>query len=286
MIGANALKRLAPFFIIDESSTYLMNVRYPVNTFIQPLRNWVPFIIPTTMKFLAVALIPLVLMGCAENPLQEVTGDTKSLDSLLLTNQARGEAEDEFFPADSIAATLQSQTEDLEREVKAGIYLTLHANYSGYEADSDATWYFDSLLNIIFCEISWNTEGTSGSYTYYFEGDDILAGNELNSYNDYEELIWMNKYFKPAYGFSRTDGADADDQISYLTKNDYESKNTSIKNDYQKLLNRLREYQDSASENGNDVSILIENVVSYGEDFTEKEEFTVNKIVFDELIRD
>jgi hypothetical protein len=238
------------------------------------------------MKFLVVALIPIVLMGCAENPLQEVTGDINSLDSVSLMYQAGGEPEDEFFPADSIAATLQSQTEDLEREVKAGIYLTLHASYSGYEADSDATWYFDSLLNIIFCEISWNTEGTSGSYTYYFEGDDILAGNELNSYNDYEELIWMNKHFKPAYGFSRTDGADADDQISYLTKKDFESKNVSIKEDYQKLLNRLREYQDNASANGNDVSILIENVVNYGEDFTEKEEFTVNKIIFEELIKD
>jgi hypothetical protein len=238
------------------------------------------------MKFLAVALVPIVLMGCAENPLQEVTRDINSLDSVSLAAQAGGEAEEEFFPADSIAATLQSQTEDLEREVKARIYLTLHANYSGYEADSEATWYFDSLLNIIFCEISWNTEGTSGSYTYYFEGDDILAGNELNSYNDYEELIWMNKHFKPAYGFSRTDGSDADDQISYLTKMDYESKNTSIKEDYQKLLNRLREYQDSASVNGNDVSILIENVVNNSEDFPEKEEFTVNKIIFEELIKD
>jgi hypothetical protein len=96
----------------------------------------------------------------------------------------------------------------------------------------------------------------------------------------------MNKHFKPAYGFSRTDGSDADDQISYLTKNDYESKNASIKNDYQQLLSRLREYQDSANVNGDDVSILIKNAVTNGEGFTEKEEFTVNKIIFDELIKD
>jgi hypothetical protein len=240
------------------------------------------------MKFLTVALIPIVLMGCAENHLQEVTGDINSLDSVSLTSLTEGETEDDFFPADSIAATLQSQTEDLEREIKARIYLTLHANYSGYEADSDATWYFDSLLNIIFCEISWNREGTSGSYTYYFEGDDILAGNELNSYNDYEELIWVNKNFKPAYGFSRTDAADADDQIIYLKADDYESKNASIKNDYQKLLNRLREYQDSAHVNKNDVSISIhvKTVTNNGKYLIEKEEFTVNKIIFEEVIKD
>jgi hypothetical protein len=129
-------------------------------------------------------------------------------------------------------------------------------------------------------------EGTGGSFTYYFEGDDILAGKEINSYNDYEELIWINNRFKPAYGFSRTDGADADDQINYLTRADYEAKNNSVKADYQKLLIRIREYQDSLKINGDEVSIFIENIVNYGEDFTEKEEFTINKVLFDELFGD
>jgi hypothetical protein len=238
------------------------------------------------MKFLFTIAILIFLTGCSTKPQKQTDIEGNSQDSVLLTSAENIDEQfdtEEFDLSDSIAGSIQSETEDLEREVKARTYYTLHASYLGYEADSDATWYFDSLLNIIFCDISWNMEGTSGSFTYYFEGDDILAGKEINSYTDYEEMIWINNRFKPAYGFARTDGADADDQISYLTRADYESKNTSVKADYQKLLARIHEYQDSLKVDGDEISIVIENVVNYGEDFTEKEEFTINKILFDEL---
>jgi hypothetical protein len=244
---------------------------------------------PHFMKSFAVVLLSVVLTGCASSPPHDDTFESGT-DSLVVPTAstpdvAIDEGED-FSPSDSLASSIQGEVEALEKEVKSKTYLTLHAHYLGYEADSDATWYFDSLLNIIFCDITWSMEGTSGSFTYYFEGDDILAGSETNSYNDYEELVWVNKHFKPAFGFSRTDGADTDDQINYLVKADYESKNSSVKNDYQKLLSRIREYEDSATETGDEISITIENVVSYGNDFTEKEEFTISKIIFDELIKD
>jgi hypothetical protein len=241
------------------------------------------------MKCLLTAIAFIFLISCSSQPPEQADIEGDLRDSVLLTSAEGPDDQfndEEFELSDSLALSIQSEVDDLERDVKARPYYTLHASYMGYEADSDATWYFDSLLNIIFCDISWNMEGTSGSFTYYFEGDDILAGKESNSYPDYEELLWINNRFKPAYGFSRTDGADADDQINYLTRADYESKNNSVKTDYKKLLARIHEYRDSMQEDGDDISIVIENVVNYGQDFTEKEEFIINKVLFNELFGD
>jgi hypothetical protein len=91
--------------------------------------------------------------------------------------------------------------------------------------------------------------------------------------------------FKSVYGFARTNGTETDSIVTYLTKEDYVLKNSDALNEFGRLISRISEYQDSVNVNGESVTLQIENIVNYGEDFTETETFRIDKVIFDGMIK-
>jgi hypothetical protein len=241
------------------------------------------------MKVIPLIIFCLFLTSCSVSS-SSTDMETVSKDSLTFDEtDTIALGDDENFiekNPDSLALVIRQRIEHtiLELGPMNNTYYTIRARYSGYEYGADATWYFDSLLNLRYGEASWSSDAGEGEYKYFFKNDDLLAGTEENSDHSNVEKMFIHEGFKPCYGFSKTFGAE-DSTITFIYQPGYTSKNNNVKQDYTKLLTRLQQYRDSVSVGLDDVNLHIENVVNYGEDFTETEDYTISKILFDKLIK-
>jgi hypothetical protein len=125
-------------------------------------------------------------------------------------------------------------------------------------------------------------EGSSGNYSYYFENDSLAAGKEDNSYNTYDESIIFCRGLKPYPGLISTTGENESDPV-YLTEPDFLTKNRDALNEYQQLITRISSNSDEAVTQNGYSKIHIENVVNYGEDHTETEDFELDAPLFEAL---
>lgn len=188
---------------------------------------------------------------------------------------------------DSVQYAMENEVSEIIETFQNGAnnYLTLRSQFSGYESGSQATWYVDSVLALKFCEASWDAEGGSGRYTFYFDGGDLVAGREETSYDETEEIILVHKAFKPVYGFTRREvDSDNEPEIVYLDQPEFMAKQSFAHNEYQRILALIKEYEDSVITGDGDVHIHIENVVDYGESFTEKADYTLDSELFRKLV--
>jgi hypothetical protein len=166
-------------------------------------------------------------------------------------------------------------------------YFSIITSFSGYENSANSTWYFDQEFNMKFCEVSWDMEGTSGKYSYYFQNSRILSGEEENQYNDYMEFVKVFTGTAPVYGFAKTEGSDVDGAVTWLTESDLDSKDNDVKSEFQKLLSRIRENKENAVLGEEDVTIHIEDIENYsGTEVTETEDYTISRRLFEYLTRD
>jgi len=235
--------------------------------------------------FLWFLLVPAIV-GCSTGATQVSTRELPAKDSSSVpSEETSGKAEeDPDAMREAIQAEIEQTASDFD-ETLARDY-TIYSTYQGYENSSDGKWCMDSLLNPRFCEVNWNMEGTSGSYSFYFDDEDVLAGEERNSYNDYEEKVWIHTKFKPTYGFSATEGTENDSIPYFLQEADYFSKNDRAKEEFAKLILRIRELRDSVAMDDQEVTIRVQTTVNYGEDFTETEEYTLHQKLFDLIVNE
>jgi hypothetical protein len=196
------------------------------------------------------------------------------------------EVVEEEIADDTLASAFQTAIDETATELTTASVYTLTASFSGYESGTDAEYHFDEDMSLAYCNVTWSMEGSSGSYTYYFTNDELVAGEEQNSYNDYEETVLLHRKFKPSYGFTTTNGTEDDSNHTILGEADYISRNTDSHNELDRILSRIREYQDSVSIEDDVYTIRIENIVNYGEDFTETEQFKISKKLFDAWIKE
>ncbi|MEX1240744.1 MAG: hypothetical protein WEB30_13545 [Cyclobacteriaceae bacterium] len=243
------------------------------------------------MKALLLSLVITAIASCSTNTSQVSSqelpaSDPFSADSLSSEPEEAWIATEE--DPDALMEAIQLEIEKTSSgfdETGAKEY-TILSSFKGYENTSEGIWILDSLLNLEFCEVDWGMEGSSGSYTYYFSDENILAAEEQNYYNDYEETVWIHSKFKPIFGFSKTNGTENDSIPYFFQEAEYISKNEQAKQDFSRLLLRIRELQDSLSSNGDEIIIVTENVVDYGEDFTETEKYVLSKTLFNIMVKD
>lgn len=234
------------------------------------------------------ALICLVSFNCSTRKVQD--GSEAFIDSSGTTTIQQVEelvadsANSDYEGTDTLQISIEYAVEQTATEHESLSRYTLNASFSGYETSTEATYHFDSLISLTHCSASWSSEGTSGTYTYYFKDNKIVAGREENYYNDFEEVVTLHSAFNPVFGFTKTNGSEDDSDVTYLGEADFESRNSDAQNQFRNLLTRIAEYQDSIITNGETITIHIENIVNYGEDFTETEHFEISKPVFESLI--
>lgn len=175
-------------------------------------------------------------------------------------------------------------TEDDRRQ--SSVY-SLAATVNAFESGTDGAYYFDEDHSLTYCQVSWRMEEyTSGTYTYFFYSNELIAGYEQTSFNDYEETVYFHENLKPHYGYSNTEGAEDDTAVGLLGEADFITRKTDFQNHFESLILRLKEYRDNVIFEGDMAVIMIENVVSHnGEDFTETEEYRISREVFERLIK-
>jgi len=127
-------------------------------------------------------------------------------------------------------------------------------------------------------------EGSSGSYSYYFENENLVAGKEDNSYNAYDENTIFCKGLSPFVGLTSTAGETETDPVP-LTESAFLTKNKDALNEYHRLLSQIAEYSGEATTDGSHTNIHIENIVNYGEDYTETEDFEISTPLYDALFQ-
>ncbi|HET9486894.1 MAG TPA: hypothetical protein VFO54_05645, partial [Chryseosolibacter sp.] len=252
-----------------------------------PSRDVIKFGEPHCMKQVLFGLLLVTgFNSCSTNSQQVAT--QPPADSTTKGEEEAGIAEAEEQDPVAMIEAIQLSIENIASDFdEADLrYYTLHSSFSGYENSMDSRWLVDSLVNAQFCEVNWGMESTSGSYSYYFDGHDIVAGEEKNYYNDYEEDVWISKGLPSIFGFSKTNGTENDSIPSFLHEADYASKNEKAREDFYKLIRRIRELSDSAIVEDEQVTIVVETIANYGEDFTETEKHVMNKNLFELIIKD
>lgn len=241
------------------------------------------------MKPLICNFILLILLAhCSTRKMQE--SSVPNSDSTLATytefDSASGEFNDDSENNDSLLTSIGNAVDDIASAAKEKSLYSLRGTFAGHENSADATYFFDATMSLTYCTVKWGSEMTSGSFEYYFINDSLVAGLEENAYNDFEESVTLHTKFHPIYGYSTTNGTEDDSGVTYLGEADYYSRNSDSLQEYNRLLNRIREYQDSVSTDGEYITIHLENVVNYGEDFLETEDFRISKSVFENIIKD
>lgn len=238
------------------------------------------------MKSIPLSLVMAVMASCSTSTSQVSPQERSVIDPLPAEAEETWVATEE--DPDALMEAIRRQIEktwSVPDENNTKEY-TIYSSFKGYENTAEGKWLVDSLLHLKLCEVDWGMEGSSGSYSYWLQNDEILAGEEQNYYNDYEETVLIHSGFQPTYGFSRTNGTENDSIPYFLQEADYISKNERAKGDFSKLISRIRELQHSVSLTGDEIIILDENVVNYGDDFTETEKYVLSKTLFDIIVND
>jgi hypothetical protein len=242
------------------------------------------------MKFITGALVAvgLCLAGCSGNKSSESTSaDSVAVvpaDSTINTEENGSTAVENEPKLDSVSNAIALAINEISDRLEGQEYQTIHTQFLDYEGQSESTWYFDASSKLKYCDGKWDGEGASGTYTHYFDGDDIVASSIEDEEQESSETTMIHIGFKPVYGYRTTTGLEAGDDLRHLDESGYNSINNSVKDQYSRLLGLIRTHLDSAVVNDQEVSIHIEIVVQHGVDFTQKEDYTISKALFDKLI--
>jgi hypothetical protein len=235
------------------------------------------------MRLLVLFAILIVSAGCSNQKLH----DPSESDPSLATNAELDSTTGTFFGEydDTLQLTFASAIDDVANAARERSVYSLKGIFAGYENAAEAVYYFDSSLSLTYCTVAWTSEANSGSFNYYFSNDSLVAGREENAYNDFEELVLLHTKYHPIYGLSTTNGSEDDSGVTYLSEGEFISRRKTSREEYDRLVERIKEFQHSVSIEGDFVTIRHENLVNYGEDFTEREDYRMSKTIFEKLVR-
>lgn len=240
-------------------------------------------------------LSALWLLACSgESTQRGRAADSASQDSapVLAAADVRP-AQPQYVAGDSLADVIRERVlalvGALDDHVASHVNI-LVTRYTRYENAGETTCYFDTTFALRYCQGSWDAEGNSGRYTYCFDGDSLLAALEENDYNGSGETVMLHSGFGPVYGFTTsatgTGRQEEQEERRWYDEPRYRSKREQVESGYRTLIQRLRASRNLVVVSGEEVSLRIENAVSYAQDFVESEEYTVNRSLFNELVRE
>src|SRR6218665_3496650 len=139
------------------------------------------------MRYFYLILICFGFIRCS-SPQQEASSP---IDSTAIDSANIASSDDEYILSegapqnDSLANVISNAVDELAAQFENGGYNeTISVNSISYESNFESTWYFDDSLQLKYCKSTWSSEGTSGSYAYYFKNDEIAALVDAEEYQD------------------------------------------------------------------------------------------------------
>jgi hypothetical protein len=236
------------------------------------------------------SFIILMLTNCSGTT--TVSENSSNADSIAAADTTAAnaasieEANYVVIPQEELLKQVESAVDSMIEIEKGRSVYSLSGSFNGYESSADATYYFDSLFSLTYCEITWNSEGSSGSGTYFFDADEVDGGKTSESAGDSENITVFYSLFQPQYGVTATLMAEYDPAYTIFDGPAFIAERSSVKNDYNRLVNRIIEYKDQITISETDASIDVENETdSYGETFTERETFRMSIEVYEKVIK-
>jgi hypothetical protein len=238
------------------------------------------------------SFIILTLMNCSgTTAVSENSTNADSITAAVVDTTSKNAANIEeanyvVIPREQLLKEVESAVDSMIEIEKARSVYSLSGSFNGYESSADATYYFDSLFSLTYCEITWSSEGSSGSGTYFFDADEVDGGKTSESAGDSEDITVFYSLFQPQYGVTTTLMSEYDPAYTIFDGPAFIAERSSVKNDYNRLVNRIIEYKDQITMSETDASIDVENETdSYGETFTERETFRMSIEVYEKVIK-
>jgi hypothetical protein len=171
------------------------------------------------------------------------------------------EDEDEVSGNDELIDSLKSLMDTYNTECR-----TISIEFAGYESGSNETLYYDSLGVVCGYHLTWDMEGTSGEEFYWFEqGQLVYVYKETLGQTDEPDIVFLNNYENPG-------------EIQKYTQE--------IPNTEERIRQILIDYPDSVIENEYSVTISLEETKNYGFDFIEKTEISIDKSLYDQILKE
>jgi hypothetical protein len=241
------------------------------------------------LHYIATAAILLNCAGAATSSETAVTTDSAAtvatIDSVTSTSSVQ-DVDYAIAPEEEFVVRVEHSVDSMIEIKKTMAVYSLSGSFNGYENSADATYYFDSLFSLVYCEISWSNEGISGSGIYFFDADEVDGGRASESGGDTEENTVFYSIFQPQYGVVETLMAEYNPAYSIFDQSSFISVRSAVKDDYNRLVNRILEHKDDIVLTEDDASLDLENETdSYGETFTEREAFRMPIEVYEKVIK-
>jgi hypothetical protein len=223
------------------------------------------------MRSIILAVIPAFIVACSSYKSEpQASYDSISVDTTSVASFA--------FSEDTLQYLLDHKLESYQDDFndKINQYLTLNVSLSGYEYQSDITWYFDSGMNIIAYYEEWSMEGNSGTRHAYFDKGKLVAVKD----EDYEgDTHLVTLACESLAGRIYTE-LEPDSQMlsaDYLPK-----RNTELMKQLSQMITQID--AEGLTPEDETIDIHLETIVDVGgNNVTETTDFTLDKTLFDKL---
>jgi hypothetical protein len=217
-------------------------------------------------------------MACSslENKNAIVQDPPATIDTIAVVSELIDEHVPELIDEDTSALEERFKAwKDVIDSAAETLYQVTMSNHQ-YEATSDITWYFDAEINAVYFSINWSMEGTEGS-TERIAKDGSVICSSVQENSTYEK--WCQSTGGIRTTVDENSGQETKDYLDAVYGNE---QSLSLQQDIAALSAFLQEAK-VVEDEGDWVTLRIEKVVNYGEDFTEYAEVRVHRKVYDEL---
>lgn len=234
------------------------------------------------IRCLVISLLLNMVACSTKNESRDATGSPS--DSNAINNNTDIETDTAVTTLDDlehISAGLGRWTDSIQNNPNL---LVFELNGSGYEQQTETTWYFDSSISLVGRSQRWSAEGREGNSFHVFDQGKLLAFHDEEG-NDVSKNITIYEAERGGMSFQEQDGIRLDTTFRTVSKQQIADAVKDVKDLLRQALQTLRENQDDKAEKGDRISLRLEREENIGaESTTEVVEISIDKKLFVSLI--
>jgi hypothetical protein len=236
------------------------------------------------MRVLLLCLFVAVLASCqSRTDTTDDLSDTLDVDTTILIPDVDI---DTTLAARTELEPLQHALEELihSREENSGSMYRLQLTASGYEYQTNATWYFDSLFLLSGRSQSWASEGSEGKSEHFFKLDKLYAFRDDTESGSSTSVELFHRDLG-GLKYEEGDGVSQDSTMTAVEPEVRSREEADLKGQLKEIIKSLRENQDDIVQEDDGVVLQLKNEARYGEEtVTETSEITLDKKLLQRLL--
>jgi hypothetical protein len=236
------------------------------------------------MRLLLVCVVLTALLSCnSRNETTEDLSDTLDVDTIIVIPDVDV---DTMAASRSDLEPLQLALEELTQSQvdNSGTTYRLELSASGYEYQTDATWFFDSLYNLVGCTQRWASEGMEGNSNHFFKLEKLFAFVKNDAYDTRTDVTLFHREMG-GFSYTQNDGLATDSTMRAIDPNVLSQEEADIRKQLKDVVNSLRENEEQIADSEEGLLLELKNEVKYGEEtFSETSQISLDKKLLDKLL--